>query len=58
MIATAVTSYWQATQPATNRIQQLALLSNSLLEIEIQASSSTTHNQVSLSARTASTWLH
>lgn len=58
MIATVVTSYWQASQPAINRTQQHALLSNSLQEIEHQANSPTTHKRLSLSARTASTWLH
>lgn len=55
MLSTAVSTYWKSSQPNINRIQQLDLFSNSLREIDQSSKSS---KKLSLSARTAVTWLH
>lgn len=58
MVATAVTAYWQSTQPTVNRNQQLALLAKSLHEVEHHATMPFSNKKLSLSTRTAVTWLH
>lgn len=59
MLASAVTRYWQSSQPDINRNQQLQLLSTSLHEIEEHDDSPPLfRKKLSLSARTALKWLH
>lgn len=60
MLAKAVTDYWQQDHPTTNRTQELITFSQSLQEIEHNSATrdGITPKRLSLSARTAVTWLH